>query len=150
MLLPYRFGFTRHHLGYLDIVLALPVTEEVLAATQSANALFGNAGKLGPFPVRFVTPFLLRLNLNAVLPGDKDALKYLSSNHHINNMVKVSYPEWDDLSTVQRDIYLEELWKMGMWNEAAFLARMHLKVPLKKAREYLIEQWNVYGKHSED
>jgi len=139
MRLPHRFGATRHHFGYLDIVLSFPISDEALLAMQAANELFGNAGKSGPFPMRFVTPLLLRLNLNAVIPGEKEALEYLSHNHKIGNMVKVCFPEWDEITSGQRDIYLEELWEMGMWDEAAFLARTHLKAPLKKARERLAE-----------
>lgn len=140
MRLPHRFGATRHHFGYLDIMLAAPVTGEEMAVIQTATEHFSDAGKSGPFPVRFVTPLLLRLNLNAVLPGEKEALAQLSGSHQVVGMVKVIFPEWAELNAEQRDIYLEELWKMGMRDEAAFLARIHLKVSLTKAREILAEQ----------
>ncbi len=137
MRLAHRWGATRYHFGYLDVVLKHPVQESVLDASLHANDCYVAAGKAGPFPIRFVTPALLRLNWNAINPDEKVAIEHLAQNYRIEEKRRVQFPDWGALNGLQRDIYLDLLWTMGMREEAAFLARMHLQTPIKKAKEEL-------------
>lgn len=137
MRLPHRWGATRYHFGYLDVVLRCPVQEPVLDTSLYANDCHVATGKSGPFPIRFVTPALLRLNWNAIKPDEKVAIEHLVQNYLVEGKRRVQFPDWYALNGRQRDIYLDLLWNMGMREEAAFLARMHLQVPIKKAKEEL-------------
>jgi len=138
--LPNRLGATRHHLGYLDIHLANGVSKEILIICLDANEMHAKAGKSGPFPVRFVTPCLLRVNWNAVIPAESIAFQYFSKYVTVTDKKEVVFPDWDGLDETQREIYLEELWSMGMREEALFMARIHLKISSASARALMQER----------
>ena len=139
--LPHRFGATRYHFGYLDITLSNPVPETILTERAAMNDRYAASGKSGPFPIRFVTPRLLRLCWNAIQPGEKEAVRLLSPPHTMESTRTVSYPEWDRLDVAQRDAFLRELWLMGMRTEAAFLGRLYFGVSLRKTMETLRDKF---------
>ncbi len=131
--LPHRFGATRHHVGCLDIVLEHPVSEQVQKEVARYQERCAEAGKSGPFPVRIITPALVRLCWSAIRPDETEALRCLASLCPVIPDRQVAFPQWDALNARQRDIFLDELWVMGMREEALFLARMHLGVSIKTA-----------------
>lgn len=150
MRLPHRLGATRHHFGYLDIALRRPAQEDALLTTLYCHEAHASAGKSGPFPVRFVSPYLLRLHWNAVAPSEKVAVEHLAKECQVVGKRKVFFPDWDRLSSMQKDIYLDELWAMGMREEALFLARIHLKVSLKQSDEVLRARFVHVGQEGEN
>lgn len=141
-----RLGVTRYHHGYVDIRLKNPVHESVVRICQDANDMYAISGKSGPFPVRFVTPCLLRMNWNALIPAESVALNHFSRYMTVINTKEVKFPDWDELDSMQRDIYLDELWSMGMCEEVLFIARIHLKVSSATARKFMQERAAGYRK----
>ncbi len=137
MRLPHRFGMTRHHLGYLDIALNLPVPEDAFVLVAQRHEQLYRAGKSGPFPIRMASRKRVRLCWSAIRPDELVALKQLSVYYPLASAHHIVYPEWDPLSDEQRNIFLDELWQTGMRAEALFQARMHLGISLKEAREFL-------------
>ncbi|MCK5861006.1 MAG: hypothetical protein KAH38_00885 [Candidatus Hydrogenedentes bacterium] len=150
MRLPHRFGATRHHFGYLDIALREPVSGQVLRETLYFNEGYAKTGKSGPFPTRFLNPLLIRLNWNAVYPSEVIARKELSKRCSSVKKRDVVFPDWGRLDRSQRDVFLDELWAMGMRNEALFLARLHLKISLKNSEKLLCTRFESAQKKEED
>jgi hypothetical protein len=146
--LPNRLGATRYHLGYVDIRLKNPVSEDILCVCREANDTYAGSGKSGPYPVRFVSPCLLRLNWNAMIPTESVALHHFARHIKVIETKEAGFPDWDALDGVQRDVYLDELWSMGMREEALFMARIHLKVSSATARSLMQERAAEYRERS--
>ncbi len=132
--LPHRFGTTRHHFGAFDIVLQRPVPDEVVYSLIRCQERYAQAGKSGPFPVRCVAPNVLRLQWSAIRPKEEKALECLAGLCDAQGPRKIVFPEWNRLNARQRDIFLGELWRMGMREEALFLGRIHLGVSMAETK----------------
>jgi hypothetical protein len=142
--LPNRLGATRYHLGYVDIRLKHPVSEEILCVCREANDTCAGFGKSGPFSLRFMSPRLLRMNWSAMIPTESVALHHFGRYIEVAQGKEVKFPDWDALDAAQQDVYLDELWSMGMRDEALFLARIHLKVSSAMAKAIMQERAAEY------
>jgi hypothetical protein len=131
--LPNRLGVTRHHLVYLDISLRMPLNPDIEAIIQSGQENFRHARKTGPYPVRMILDKRLRLNWDAVVPDVPQALEHFKQWTCIHPGHHIHYPDWDALDIAQRELFLDELWEMGMHDDAAFLGRIHYKTSLTEA-----------------
>ena len=138
--LPHRFGATRHHLDAVDFRLGRAMDEAVMAHIRGQQIRFRNAGKTGPYPVRIISPTRLRLAWGWVQPGAAEAAQAFSERHAAAPKQRVLYPEWDALDPAQQEVYLEELWRMGMVAESLFLGRMRYGLSKHKVRHLLEER----------
>lgn len=137
LLLPHRFGITRHHFSCLDIVCAHILPEELHHHIKTRQSCFEKAGKSGPYPLRIVSPGRLRLNWGWVQPDAREAVHQLSSAYSEDAPCTIVFPDWYKLNPVQKDLYLDELWIMGMISESLFLGREHYRRASREVRHIL-------------
>ncbi len=137
MRLPYRLGFTRHHFSCLDILIAGPIPETVVTHLQEQQERFKNADKSGPYPLRVTAPARLRLGWGWVQPGAKNTIFQLANQYRVTSPQNIIYPEWNALERQQQEIYIDELWRMGMISESLFLGRNHYNLPAAQIRRLL-------------
>ncbi len=137
--LPHRFGATRHHIACIDIELSEDLPAAALAVIEGCQRRHAESGKAGPYPVRLAASRRLRLCWSGVRPGEIQALAALGEGCPTRPARTVLYPDWNLLDADQQSWHLDELWRMGMTSEAAFLARMRYRVSLRDAKT-LLEQ----------
>lgn len=129
--LPHRFGITRHHLSSIDIVLKHPIPEEVLKKIFDFQLRFRQAGKSGPYPIRFIHASRLRLGWAWMSPNAVESVTKLSTIFPTQPLQRYVYTNWDRLTGEEQDLFLDELWRMGMIRESLFLGRMRYGLSLR-------------------
>ena len=135
--LPHRFGLTRHHFSCLDIVCGRDLPEELLRHVEARQSCFAKAGKSGPYPIRIVAPGRIRLNWGWVQPDAVEAVRQLSVNYADDTTRSIVFPDWHRLDKTQKELYLDELWRMGLLSECLFLGREHYRRASAEVRRIL-------------
>ena len=137
LVLPHRFGITRHHFSCLDVVCHYALPQPVVEAISKRESACKNAGKSGPYPLRRVGQQRLRLNWGWVQPGAQETITQLTEQYGHTKECMIVFPDWNSLSDVQKEAFLDELWRMGLLAACITLGREYYRRSSKEVRQLL-------------